>query len=982
MATTVRLLYSLLFLSLLLPGATKTAVANEPLVAYTTGNSLRVMTAEGQHVLRIEYRIWGPGWAWTGIDGNYQLEEQSAVANFAGRIGRSNVPFTFHTRLTPNGKRQLKMEGEFKTEQDSELMLAGIGLVFDESLRGQELEIYDDATSTRRVNIPLGVGILGSVFQRIAVKDTEDNVYAITFAPPVPASHDGEIRLILAENSIRANDAKKFTLTLDLPEDTAFYLTADCVPFPDDWEYWFPWTATADMSQPSVFDASGLLEAPAGKHGRVMSDGDRLIYNGQPIKFWGVNICFEAIASPREISAQRAAFYARYGINAVRLHKFADGPDWDGILDRYSYVRYNPEKLARMDYFVARLKERGIYVKLSANFGRARVFRDDMERVPYILELGQPDGRGIVDPGGGALFVSTELQDIQIEQLINLLNHTNEYTGLTYAEDPVVMAVELVNEDSALFYNTMRAMNQSPTLKARMGREFAAWLKAKYETEEALFRAWGNNNSPPVEGAGGGLGATIPVPPQAGNDHPALSGTPPREGNVLNVFVNEQATGEAFNNGEGPIYPVGNPWFYDPDRLDGVFRDRRQRLVDTMLFWYDKQNEFYDRFVAAVRATGYEGEIIASNWQAGRGPSHFLNLHSDRRIGMIDRHNYFEGAGSMLAVPGSGLLSTGMQQVADRPFMFSEWIHTFPNEFGAEGPAIIGAYGMGLNDWDVSFMFQNSDQGRFRDRLGETWDVVAPQIFALFPAISRQVIRGDVRASEVVFARNVDFASLQRGEINFDDRIEQDYDVKSFSSDTTPVQALAVGRVVVDFVDEATETEVVDLSGHSVDGMFVSISTTRELAWVSSKDFRVGYILINTPRTQAVVGFMPGMGFANEALEIGASLDTPFAAIYVTSLDDLPLSVSKSMLITTIARARNTDQKMIGGTLIRRGNGPILMEPVVCELRFHNRNDTPTVYVLDHDGRRTGATLPVSPNNRVRLDGRVTRAVYYEVVWE
>jgi hypothetical protein len=298
---------------------------------------------------------------------------------------------------------------------------------------------------------------------------------------------------------------------------------------------------------------------------------------------------------------------------------------------------------------------------------------------------------------------------------------------------------------------------------------------------------------------------------------------------------------------------VGNPWFYDPDRIDGMLKDRRQRLVDTMLFWYDKQNEYFDRFVAAIRATGYTGEIITSNWHAGRGPSHFLNLHSDRHIGMIDRHNYFEGPTSMFEVPESGLLSTGMQQVSDRPFMLSEWIHTFPSEFCLEGPAILGAYGMGLNDWDVSFMFQNSDQGHFRDKLGETWDVVAPHVFGLFPAVARQVIRGDVQAAKTVFARNVDFASLQQGKLNFDDRVEQGYDVKTFASDTTPVQALAVGRVVVDFVDEAKKTEVVDLSQYEKDGKFVS--DTGELGWQSGKTPRDGSMSINTPRTQALIGF-------------------------------------------------------------------------------------------------------------------------------
>jgi hypothetical protein len=140
---------------------------------------------------------------------------------------------------------------------------------------------------------------------------------------------------------------------------------------------------------------------------------------------------------------------------------------------------------------------------------------------------------------------------------------------------------------------------------------------------------------------------------------------------------------------------------------------------------------------------------ISSNWQAGRAFSHFANLHSDWRVGTIDRHNYFGGQvrgkkqeafqnGSMLAHAGSGTFRSSMQQAMDRPFMLSEWIHCFPNEWGAEGPAIIGAYGFGLQGWDVSYMFQNGDSAAFSQALGgSTWDVVAPRTRR--PALTRRV---------------------------------------------------------------------------------------------------------------------------------------------------------------------------------------------------------------------------------------------------
>ena len=303
------MMLSFLILPCFFLGLNEKNFGNEPLVVYTHEHNINVITQSGQNVLRIGFRLWGPDWGWTGIQGTYQPDGQAVAGRFEGQIGRSNVPFTFHTKLTISGKRQLKMEGEFKTSEDSALTLAGIGLAFDTPLRGEDRGTYTDATGEKNIDIPLGIGRLTETFQKISVKDAEGKVYTISFDQPVLANHDGEIRITLAENQIKAHEGKKFTLTLDLPEDASFYLTAASIPDPPNWDRWFPWTATADVSLPSVIDASGLLEAPAGKHGRILRNGDKLIYNGKPMKIWGVNTCYESIASPKEVSEQRAAFY-------------------------------------------------------------------------------------------------------------------------------------------------------------------------------------------------------------------------------------------------------------------------------------------------------------------------------------------------------------------------------------------------------------------------------------------------------------------------------------------------------------------------------------------------------------------------------------------------------------------------------------------------------------------------------------------------
>ncbi|HEX9998372.1 MAG TPA: hypothetical protein VGB45_14635, partial [Abditibacterium sp.] len=436
-----------------------------------------------------------------------------------------------------------------------------------------------------------------------------------------------------------------------------------------------------------------------------------------------MNLSYGATAPEKPLADKRANFYRKYGINAVRLHKWADGAGWAGIQSPDSAVEFDAAALDRFDYQVAKLKEAGIFVKVSATFGSLKLGSKDKAMVPWLEEFGAfKDGR--IETPHSAIHYSPELQAVQIAQVANLLKHRNPYTNLTYAQDPAVSFIEIIDEQSILFHTSMNPLKASATLRRQVGKRFSDWLRAKYKDQQGLDAAWGE----------GGMNT--------------LAGELAAEG------------GESLANNS--VLPLGNPWFWDPDQLNGSQKPRRQRLLDTLQFLTMLQDEFYARYSKAMRDAGYEGELVSSNWQAGRGFSHFANLHSDAQIGTIDRHNYFGGTANatMISRAGSGLLSTGMQQVTDRPFMLSEWIHTFPNEYGLEGPAILGAYGMGLQGWDVSYLFQNGDDGTFSNRLGRAeWDVTAPQLMGIFPAVARHILRGDVQQSPVVAKRNVHFPS-------------------------------------------------------------------------------------------------------------------------------------------------------------------------------------------------------------------------------
>jgi hypothetical protein len=716
---------------------------------------------------------------------------------------------------------------------------------------------------------------------------------------------------------------------------------------------WYEFEATS-TAEPGEIGMAHWLETPAGKHGRPRIDGDRFVYNGQPLKLWGLNNSYRACAPDRETADRRAAFYAKMGINAVRLHKYADGTGWRGINTPRSFVEFEPDLLDRMDYFVAAMKEAGIYTKLSPSFG-IKLGPDDRTRLTeYYDELrGRSD-----DPDRwprvpyGAVYFAPEWQDLAIEQMLLILGHENPHTGMRYVDDPAIACIEIINEDSVLWWGTGRELQRSDFLRQRSGELFGEWLREKYGDHAGLVEAWGEA--------------------------------------AIDAFVNDgMPAGE--NLDDNTVLPFAQPWFTDPDNIAGNHPHAERRLLDTMRFLYELQNDFYDRFVVAVTEAGWEGPIVASNWQAGEMASHYYNLHSDARIGVVDRHNYFGGgyaAGrgeawnndAMLSTPGSAMLSAGMQQVKDRPFMLSEWIHVYPNEWAAEGPALIGAYGMGLNGWDASYLFQNGDRGGFSHSVGrDWWDATSPSVVGLFPAISRQVLRGDVTESELLAPRNVHIDSLIDGKLDFNDRVTQQHDTKSFDSDKVPVASLAAARVVIDFTDSYQSTPAFPLEDHR-EGDAV-VSNTGELSWTGSDEPHGGFFTMDTDATKALVGFAQGKSF--ELGDVSISSDSRFGAFYVTAQEpETTLADSKRWIVVAIGRVKNTGFELTvkdGETfLTERGEPPVLVEALKATIESDRSGGT--VRLLDHDGLPTDRTRPF--DGRLVIDGEADRTPYYLIEFD
>jgi hypothetical protein len=186
-----------------------------------------------------------------------------------------------------------------------------------------------------------------------------------------------------------------------------------------------------------------------------------------------------------------------------------------------------------------------------------------------------------------------------------------------------------------------------------------------------------------------------------------------------------------------------------------------------------------------------------------------------------------------------------------------------------------------------------------------------------------------------------------------------------------------VARCAVEFTDQYRDTPAFDIGPFQKNGFLTS--STGQLRWKEAPDVKQGgYFTIDTPGTKAVVGFAEGQ--TCRLGDVTITVQSPFAAIYVTAQEpNKDLKTSKKLLITAIARARNTGMKFndAGDSLLDRGKPPILMEPVKATITVAGAG-VQKLSLLDHDGLRTPTTLAVN-NGTFTIDGVRDKTPYYLV---
>ncbi len=731
-----------------------------------------------------------------------------------------------------------------------------------------------------------------------AVPRVFDDVTAVDFAP---ATHDADFDLSVASVVL---DSRPVPPAVVRPVDTRGW-----------WAY--PGVDPA-ARKGTALDLGFLDDAPAGRHGRVRTQGEDFVFDdGSPVRFFGINVVASSNFPTHAQADAMARLLAEMGVNLTRHHHLEAVWSNRNIFGSDTQtLRRDPESMDRFDYLVAALQKRGIY----------QYFDLLVSRHPLAAD-------GVADPAdladGWKIMAEFAPDLLRLERgfITAFLGHRNRYTGRRYADDPGVAMVDIINEDSLFYRGSSGDFSARGAYAGVLQGLFNAWLRAHYPDRAALLRAWA---------------------PQA----PGQRGLGPDEDPWART-------------------PTARPLASWQDDSWSSLSPARAR--DEERFNYDTQTGYYRSIITLLRTLGYRGLVTGSNhWTSSPG-----DLLANASLGTyIDRHAYFAhpqgGWGyvpavsfdprPMLRTPGLGVVGElAQRRVRGLPFIAGEWQCAAPNRYRADAVLDMAA-ACDLQDWSaVQFAFLHSNQGdlrRFAGPLDNNFNVAnQPAMLALWPAAAMLARRGDLGPAPASgFTPMTRDAALWPG-----------------TSLPDPGRAVLSEECGVDF-DPAPGAPgpgpAVVRGAYSVgDGGAVRHDPTR------------GVLLIDTAGTQAEAGFLSALadhpsGLRAEvrnpyAVVVATALDTN----RLDSARKVLLSAVADAVNTGQAYTAAGDQ------LARPGTAPVLVEPVVGRVWVRlPRTRRARVWALDPSGRRRGPAVfeRVADGLWIRLRA-ADRALNYEI---
>ncbi|GAB4167721.1 MAG: hypothetical protein Fur0032_05840 [Terrimicrobiaceae bacterium] len=674
-----------------------------------------------------------------------------------------------------------------------------------------------------------------------------------------------------------------------------------------------------DFSGEVAVDVGAMLnEKVAGGTGFVRLSSDKNSFvrgDGEPVRFWGV--VSEGWKLAPDDMERHAKWLAKRGVNIVRVHaNLSVNKEGASVSD------VDEEALDGIFRWVAVCKRHGIYVILS----------------PYWAHAACPASWGIDGYAGeqpwGLLFFNPKLQEGYKAWVRALYTTPNPYAdGVPLKDEPAVAIAQVQNEDSLLFwtFNGIRAPQ-----KRLLGRQFFDWAVRRYGGVKEMESAWEGAKADGDDIASGVLGFR--------NLWELTSAAPQPSGGMAARLADQLE----FLTMTQHAFSAGMENFYKSEL--GV------RSLTNAMNWKSADPVLLED---AERFTYTPMDVLAVNFYSG---GEHLGPNNGYRI---DPGHQFV---SRSVLRGDAPMPGALKQVDGHPMMVTETAWVNPNLYQSEGPFLMAAL-QAVNGVDITCWF--AYPGRTgpeweKDPRAPFWPVGEshatfkwfgnhPMQAGQFPAWALAYRLGlmDPAAEPAVREERSleDLWKRRMPVISESGRFDPNRDEGAFAPDSPVRQELSrdafwVGPVVVNYGGNPKLTRTVSLDDQIQGGQ------VRSLTGQLTIDKENGVAVVDAPAVQGVCGFLNKAGGRFEQSTARWASSNPYASLVAVSLDGLPLSESRRVLVQTGTTSRLTGfqtrpvrfavdgREVDGEEILNNGTPPWQIESTRATLSLGNRHLT------------------------------------------
>ncbi len=623
----------------------------------------------------------------------------------------------------------------------------------------------------------------------------------------------------------------------------------------------------------SQLDFRGTLDTPAGRHGFLSagSNGHFYFADGQRARFWGINVSSTRLDIPTDQIEKVVENFARAGLNLVRLEAIDNRNCLLGKTTAPDSLHFDKHYQDRLDRWMDSLRRHGIYYYLDLLDFRTFKSGDNVLNADSMDRGARPY----------ALF-DVYLIQLQKDYATRLLTHRNPYSGISPAEDPALVMIEICNEHGFFLYPEKLETLTEP-YRSDLHSRWNRWLSERYGTRDKLQTAWGSLNGFPVL--------------REDEDMQRLT---------VDLPLLTRASA------------VPDPNTADLRRAPARQRDCVQFLIELQRLYFRMMREHLRTLGVRIPVTAVVSNDVAPDvWSAAQECDFTAEnwygdtIKDDPRtpgIRYYSNKNPLREDGPLGFAPFTSSLRWD-----NKPVVIREWGTIWPNRFRAVSVPEVLAYAS-LQDYDAVLLFgyqtNRAPNGAEADALNDYAFQSDPTVWGLQAIAGQAFLNRAIRTADHTATLVYPQAHLYDWPAHLSElhRASWAVRIKSTVSNSRPDASLQTPTGTL--TDVQALRDMLNFFGKR--GLPISEKNMQTGVWKSdtgqiARFGHEGRLEVNAPSLAILAGEVePGRLYEIGSLRV--STPNRFCALMAYALDGRPLARSKHVVIKMVTRAENSEE--------------------------------------------------------------------------